>query len=108
MLLYDANLPPTLVSHLSEIYPNCIHVDSINLRLSDEQIWQIALKENLIIVTKDNDFTKIMERKGFPPKIIQIKRGNCKTTTLIELLKENLRAIHSFSENEDAGILFLK
>jgi predicted nuclease of predicted toxin-antitoxin system len=108
MLLFDANLSPNLVFHLSDIFPISKHVDSIGLQLSDEQIWQFALEHRLIIVTKDNDFNKILVRKGFPPKIIQIKRGNSNSATIIALLKESQNTIYAFAKNIEAGILYLK
>ncbi|MBM9546979.1 DUF5615 family PIN-like protein [Leptospira sp. 201903074] len=107
MLLYDANLSPNLVEHLSDIFPNSEHVFSLGIESSDELIWEKASEKNLIIVTKDNDFNKILEKKGFPPKIIQIKRGNCNTSSIVNLLKENSETIITFSKNPEAGILFL-
>ncbi|WP_210410335.1 DUF5615 family PIN-like protein [Leptospira meyeri] len=107
MLLYDANLSPNLVEHLYDVFPNSEHVFSLGIESSDELIWKKASEKNLIIVTKDNDFNKILEKKGFPPKIIQIKRGNCNTSSIVTLLKENSKTIIAFSKNAEAGILFL-
>ncbi|MCT8335894.1 MULTISPECIES: DUF5615 family PIN-like protein [Leptospira] len=107
MLLYDANLSPNLVEHLSDIFPNSKHVFSLGIQSSDELIWEKAYEKKLIIVTKDNDFNKILEKKGFPPKIIQIKRGNCSTSSVVTLLKENCETIIAFTKNPEAGILFL-
>ncbi|WP_208742290.1 DUF5615 family PIN-like protein [Leptospira kanakyensis] len=107
MLLFDANLSPNLIAHLADIFPNSEHVFSLGIESSDEVIWKIAFEKNLIIVTKDNDFHKILDKKGFPPKIIQIKRGNCNTSSIVSLLKENSSTIKAFTKNPEAGILFL-
>ena len=42
MLLYDANLSPNLVEHLSDIFPNSQHVSAFGIESSDELIWDTA------------------------------------------------------------------
>jgi predicted nuclease of predicted toxin-antitoxin system len=42
-----------------------------------------------MIVTKDADFSEFGVVKGFPPKIIWIRRGNCSTSDIETILREN-------------------
>ena len=45
--------------------------------------------------------------KGFPPKIIWIRRGNCSTHEIEKILRENYSAINALSEDSETGILIL-
>jgi predicted nuclease of predicted toxin-antitoxin system len=45
--------------------------------------------------------------RGFPPKIIWIRRGNCSTQAIESILRENYGAIETLSNDEKTGILTL-
>jgi predicted nuclease of predicted toxin-antitoxin system len=52
--LIDANLPIGLSMWKGD---NFVFVNQLNPEWSDREIWQYALNNNLIIVTKDSDFS---------------------------------------------------
>jgi predicted nuclease of predicted toxin-antitoxin system len=105
-LLFDHNLSPRLVKLLTDVYPNSNHLYLMGLdQKSDNIIWEIAKKDNYIIVTKDSDFNELLVFKGFPPKIIWIRSGNCSTKRIESLLRNNYDTILSFSEDNNIGIL---
>jgi predicted nuclease of predicted toxin-antitoxin system len=60
-----------------------------------------------MIVTKDADFSELGILRGFPPKIIWIRRGNCSTQDIEMILRENFSAISDLSEDQETGILTL-
>jgi predicted nuclease of predicted toxin-antitoxin system len=102
-LLFDANLSPLLVRHLKDLYPGSLHVEQINeVSAQDPEIWNYAKENDLIIVTKDSDFEAMSQLSNEPPKIIWIRRGNCSTAEIEEILRNNSEAISSLSllENE--------
>ena len=108
LLLFDQNLSPRLVEHLANIYPDSVHVFSLGLgEALDMEIWQYAHDHDYIIVTKDADFSEVGIIKGFPPKIIWIRRGNCSTKDIETILRENYSAISNLSEDVETGILTL-
>lgn len=108
LLLFDQNLSPRLVEHLADIYPDSIHVFSLGLGdAMDLEIWQYAHDNNYMIVTKDADFSEFGIIKGFPPKIIWIRRGNCSTQDIEMISRENFSSIASLSEEQETGILTL-
>jgi predicted nuclease of predicted toxin-antitoxin system len=108
LLLFDQNLSPRLVDHLADVYPNSTHVFSLGLGdAMDINIWQYAHDHDYMIVTKDADFSEFGIMKGFPPKIIWIRRGNCSTQDIEMILRENFSAISDLSEGQEAGILTL-
>lgn len=81
-LLFDHNLSPRLISRLADLYPNSSHVYLLGLdRADDQTVWEHARREEYLIVTKDADFGDLCMLFGFPPKVIWIRRGNCKTRT---------------------------
>jgi predicted nuclease of predicted toxin-antitoxin system len=76
-LLFDQNLSYRLVSKVSEVFPESMHVAALNLdRSSDQEVWEYAKNNNFIIVTKDSDFNEISTYYGFPPHIIWLRMGN--------------------------------
>jgi predicted nuclease of predicted toxin-antitoxin system len=54
---------------------------------SDEQIWEYARLQDLVIVTKDEDFQRFSVWRGFPPKVVWIQLGNCSTKQVADLLR---------------------
>jgi predicted nuclease of predicted toxin-antitoxin system len=105
-LLFDNNLSHKLVSRLNDIFPNSTHVMSVNLDESDDKIiWDYAQNNNYTIVTKDADFNEIMTLKGFPPKIIWLRIGNCKISDIERLIRENSIILNEFDNNKKIGFI---
>jgi predicted nuclease of predicted toxin-antitoxin system len=73
--IIDANLPYYFGLWNNENY---IHIFDLNDTWSDQQIWNYAKEKNLIIITKDSDFSLKLLTQGTPPKVIHIKFGNLK------------------------------
>ncbi len=73
--IIDANLPSKIPCWSGN---NFMHVLKINAAWEDEEIWQFAKQHNLIIVTKDKDFSVKQILEGSPPKLVHIKFGNLK------------------------------
>jgi len=105
-ILLDANISWKLVNKLTPVFGECAHVDSIGIKVpaKDEQIWQYALDNGYIIVTKDNDFLKLLESKGFPPKVVLIRTGNNSSKILSDLIIEAKSKIEDL-ENNEYGLL---
>ena len=107
-LLFDHNLPPRLVSRLSDLFPDSEHVFTIGLdRASDLEIREYAKREDLVIVTKDVDFSDLCVLRGFPPKVIWIRRGNCSASDLEHLLRGHHSQIEALDVDPLIGVLTL-
>ena len=79
---------------------------SVNLDESDDKIiWDYAQNNNYTIVTKDADFNEIMTLKGFPPKIIWLRIGNCKISDIERLIRENSIILNEFDNNKKIGFI---
>ena len=71
--LVDVNLPYYFSLWNTEEY---VHQMDIAPRAKDKDIWRYAIDNNLIIVTKDSDFSNRMLLSEPPPKVIHIRTGN--------------------------------
>jgi len=108
LLLFDQNISPRVIDRLADVYPGSVHVFMLDLGDAlDIEIWQYAHDHDYTIVTKDADFSEFGIVKGFPPKIIWIRRGNCSTQDIETILRENYSAISALSEDSETGILTL-
>ncbi len=108
LLLFDQNISPRVIDHLADVYPGSVHVFMLGMGDAlDIEIWQYAHDHDYMIVTKDADFSEFGVVKGFPPKIIWIRRGNCSTQDIETILRENYSPISALSEDLETGILTL-
>lgn len=108
-LLFDQNLSPRLVERLIDIFPNSTHVSLKGLdRATDDEVWEWSRENGFTIVTKDADFNELSTLRGFPPKIIWIRAGNCTTSQIERLLRAHFETIQQMQEDPNTGILLLQ
>lgn len=107
-LLFDHNLSPSLVNRLRDLYPESNHVYRLGLdQVPDTEVWEHAKREGFLIVTKDADFSDLSLLRGFLPKIIWIRRGNCKTADIEAILRIHYDDIEQLNSSEAIGVLTL-
>ena len=107
-LLFDHNLSPRLIDRLKDLYPNSNHLFNLQLdTVEDFIVWQYALEHEFTIVTKDSDFSELITLRGFPPKIIWIRIGNCKTDKIESLIRSHNQEIQTFNIELSLGVLIL-
>ncbi len=73
----------------------------------DVNVWSYALDNGFIIVTRDSDYNELITLKGFPPKVIWIKRGNCSTKQIESILRTHIEDIRLLENEKSYGILTL-
>lgn len=107
-LLFDQNLSPRLVGLIADLFPGSHHVCQVGLeRAFDEDVWAFAGANHYVIVSKDVDFSDLSAIRGFPPKLIWLRLGNC-TTRQVELcLRGNQQAIIAIDTDGSIGVLAL-
>lgn len=107
-LLFDQNLSPKLVNSLGDLYPDSNHVYHLGIDLvPDEEMREYARREGFVIVTKDSDFSDLCILLGFPPKVIWIRRGNCRSRDIEAILSDHQKDIEALGRDEVIGILTL-
>jgi len=94
--IIDANLPYYFGLWEDEKF---IHVFDINDSLTDQEIWDYAKERDLIIITKDADFSTKALFKEPPPKVIHLRIGNMKMKSFYDFILKNWSEIERVSEN---------
>ncbi|WP_235641424.1 DUF5615 family PIN-like protein [[Limnothrix rosea] IAM M-220] len=99
---------PSLVKRLADVYPESSHVYLLGLdEVEDIEILKYAKQKEFLVVTKDADFNDLSLIHGFPPKIIWIRRGNCKTSEIEAILRNHYKEIELLVQDSSVGILTL-
>jgi predicted nuclease of predicted toxin-antitoxin system len=71
--LFDEHLPANI--QFTPSFP-VIHVSVLGASPNDTQIWQYAKQNDLVIVTKDADFSDRLMVDSSPPKVVHLRFGN--------------------------------
>lgn len=89
----DAQLSPFIALWINNNFPGveAKSVRSLNLKeASDKQIFDRAKQEDVIVMSKDYDFFKLIELYGTPPKLIWITCGNTSNAKMCDILSKSL------------------
>jgi predicted nuclease of predicted toxin-antitoxin system len=104
-ILIDAQLPPGLKLMLAEAGHEALHVVEVGLRDADDaQVWEYAVREGTIVVTKDEDFAARRLREPHGPTIIWLRVGNCSRAALVRWLAPLLASIEALVEAGESVI----
>ena len=61
-----------------------MHVLNIHLdEAVDREIWHFAMRESMIIITKDEDFASFVLTYPNPTPVIWVRLGNCRNMQLL-------------------------
>jgi predicted nuclease of predicted toxin-antitoxin system len=84
----DAQLPPALSRWLRDLGESgAVHVEDLGLlRAEDPEIFEKARQMKAVVITKDNDFVQILERRGPPPQVVWVTCGNRSNPALKDLI----------------------
>jgi predicted nuclease of predicted toxin-antitoxin system len=107
-LLFDQNLSPRLVQLLAERFPDSAHLHLLGLgEASDAVVWDFAEENKFIIVSKDSDYLDCSAAFGFPPHVLSIRSGNCSTSHVEKLLRDNFDSIQHMLDEGQIGFIAL-
>jgi predicted nuclease of predicted toxin-antitoxin system len=108
-LLFDQNLSARLVDSLADLFPGSLHVTAAGLgNADDEQVWRFAAVNDLVIVSKDEDFHQRAFLYGPPPKVVWVRLGNCTTETVEQALRSAETLLASFGAEPEAAFLVVQ
>jgi len=84
LFIIDANLPPALALALIQEGHGAQHVEDAGLRTAeDDAIWNYALDQKAVLVTKDEDFADRCLRSSPTPVVVWLRVGNCRNAALL-------------------------
>jgi len=88
----DAQLSPRIARWITSTIGLSGHpLREIGLRDAEyDEIFFAARAADAIVLTKDNDFIRLLEERGCPPKVIWLTCGNTSDAALQEILKRHL------------------
>jgi len=89
----DAQLSPAIAAWINRTYKDieAESVRAVGLRDAlDPEIFEQAKKQDVVLMSKDNDFIKLIEQNGPPPKLIWITCGNTSDARMREILSQSL------------------
>ena len=70
-LLLDENLSERLLPILRGLFAGSAHIRARGLGgVADSMLWEVAKRDNFVLVTKDEDFVALSVLHGTPPKVI--------------------------------------
>jgi predicted nuclease of predicted toxin-antitoxin system len=107
--LLDENLSDRIPPQICDLFPGSLHVKECDLiHQADENVWRFARENGFAILTKDWDFHQMSLLRGFPPKVVFLKIGNCSTGDIVSVLVENWAEISAFLTDDAASLLILQ
>ncbi len=90
----DAQLPPALATWLRTQGVTAAHVLELGmLSSSDADIFAAARRDDAIVITKDEDFLRLLERHGPPPQVVWVTVGHVRNARLRELIERHWASI---------------
>ena len=107
-LLFDQNLSPFLCQVVGDRFPGSIHVREIGLsQAADSNVWDYAVRHDFTIVTKDAHFRQMSFLRGYPPKVVWVRIGNCSTKAIKALLLARAQELEEFLSDPQKSFLGL-
>lgn len=107
-LLLDENLSFRLVAALGDCFPGSAHVRDAGLESADDEaVWRHAGAHGFALVSRDADFHDRAVLRGPPPKVVQVRRGNCATREVEAILRAAAGRIERFVRDPEAAVLIL-
>jgi len=107
-LLFDENLPARLIRSVSDSFPGSSHVSTVGLSSSpDEEVWEFARDNGFTLVSKDSDFHQMSFVRGYPPKVVWMRLGNCSVAELEAVLTASIALIREFVESKQESVLLI-
>ena len=103
-LWLDAQLSPDISLWLLKSFGiEAAAVRDVGLRdATDVQIFLAAKQAEVVLVTKDSDFSDLLRRFGAPPRIIWLRCGNTSNDRLRQIFQKTLlNAIALLEAGED-------
>jgi len=95
--LVDAQLPKRLARWLAEAGHDAMHTLDLPLgnRTPDVEIVSIAMREQRVVVTKDDDFVRSFLLSGEPSSLLLIATGNISNLELEKIMRANISRIET-------------
>lgn len=98
----DAQLSPFIALYINNNFTNfkAVSLRSLGLHFAnDKEIFDKARNADVIIMSKDYDFVKLLRLAGPPPKLIWITSGNTSNSVMCNILNSALKTAIALLNN---------
>jgi len=103
--IVDAQLPPALARLMAASGLEAEHVIDVGLHDSeDSSIWQYAIQQTAVVVTKDEDFPRRWHQSQSGPIIVWLRIGNTSRRALLQWFEPLIPHIVLMLENGERQI----
>jgi predicted nuclease of predicted toxin-antitoxin system len=100
--LIDNQLPESLANYLCSKGHDSLHVLNVGLdSAKDAAICKYAAEHAMVIVTKDQDFSRQAIQPLAPIQVVWVRLGNCRKSVLLAAFESLLPAIMAALEAGD-------
>lgn len=90
----DNQLPPSLSRLLAEAGHDSVHVTMVGLdSASDDAIWSWAVRDERIVVSKDEDLFFLANRVGDRGRLLWVRIGNCRREALHQAMERAMPSV---------------
>lgn len=95
-----------MIKQLKPFFEEVVHVSELKIiqPANDISIWNYAKENEFTIISKDDDFEKIVLLRKAPPKLIYLKTYNLDTKNLVNLILKNKDKIIEFIDSDENDI----
>jgi predicted nuclease of predicted toxin-antitoxin system len=104
--LVDNQLPTALARWLASRGYNAMHVLGVGLTdATDRAILNYAISNESVVVSKDEDFSRLIAEADSPLCVVWVRLGNCRTRALLEAFDS---AFPQITASLEAGIRLIE
>src|SRR4029077_9306380 len=100
----DAQLSPEMAIWVKQHFGiETIAIRDVGLRnATDREIFSAAKRADIILITKDSDFSEMIQRFGAPPQVIWLRCGNTSNEKLKQIFQHKLAEAVALIEGGEA------
>lgn len=108
-LLLDENLSRRLVPALEARFPGSSQVTLMGLeRSTDAQLCDHAAQHDFVIVSKDDDFQRLVAARGYRPRLIHLALGNVGNESVLAALLNAADRLESAFDDPATGVVVIE
>ena len=108
-LLLDENLSRRLVPALQARFPGSSQVALLGLeRSTDAQLCDHAAQHDFTIVSKDDDFHRLVAARGYRPHLIHLALGNGSNDSVLAALLNGADRLELAFDDPTTGVVVIE
>jgi len=105
--LIDTQLPVALARWLQARGEDAVHVLDLGQgQTGDRDIWETAIAENRIVISKDEDFFLLATRPGDSGRLLWLRVGNCRKPALLTTMDQAWPAVEAAFLGDKTSLRF--